>query len=199
MSTSPSDNPLLDFSGLPRFDQITPAHVDPAIRHLLDDARNTIDALGSDSTPATWDGFVAPLTEATEHLGRAWGVVGHMHSVMDIPAWRDAYNALLPDISTFYAEIGQNEALYGKYRTLHDSAEFAALPPVRQRIIEHELRDFRLSGAELPDANKPRFKAIQEELSSLAARFSENLLDATNAFTERVSDEAELKIGRAHV
>ena len=192
MSTSPSDNPLLDFSGLPRFDRITPAHVEPAIRHLLDEARHTIDALGQNDTPATWDDFVTPLTEATEHLGRAWGVVGHMHSVMDIPAWRDAYNARLPEISAFYAEIGQNEALYGKYRALRDSPEFATLPPVRQRIVEHELRDFRLSGAELPDADKPRFKAIQEELSSLAARFSENLLDATNAFTEWVSDTAEL-------
>ena len=101
MSTSPSDNPLLDFSGLPRFDRITPAHVEPAIRHLLDEARHTIDALGQNDTPATWDDFVTPLTEATEHLGRAWGVVGHMHSVMDIPAWRDAYKARLPEISAF--------------------------------------------------------------------------------------------------
>ena len=192
MTISPSDNPLLDFSGLPRFDRITPAHVQPAIRQLLESARRTIDAIGDADTPPTWDGFVVPLTEATEHLGRAWGVVGHMHSVMDIPAWRDAYNALLPEISSFFAEIGQNEALYGKYRALHDSAEFAALALVRQRIVEHELRDFRLSGAELPEADKPRFKAIQEELSSLAARFSENLLDATNAFAEWVTDEVEL-------
>lgn len=190
--TSPTDNPLLDFSGLTPFDKIAPAHVEPAIRHLLDTARTTIDALAQASTPATWDDFVIPMTEATEHLGRAWGVVGHMHSVMDTPDWRAAYNALLPEISRFFAELGQNLALYEKFRQLRNSTAFERLSPVRQRIIEHELRDFRLSGAELPEDQKPRFQEIQEEQSSLAAGFSENLLDATNAFAEWVEDEAEL-------
>ncbi|MFV0665994.1 M3 family metallopeptidase [Denitromonas sp.] len=187
-----SDNPLLDFTDLTHFDRIKPADVEPAIRHLLDTARDTLATLEADATPATWDGFVIPMTEATEHLGRAWGVVGHMHSVMDTPDWRAAYNALLPEISGFYAELGQNEALYAKYRALRDSAEYTTLTPVRQRIIDHELRDFRLSGAELPEAQKPRFKAISEEQSALGAKFSENLLDATNAFAEWVTDEAEL-------
>ena len=187
-----SDNPLLDFTDLTHFDRITPADVEPAIRHLLDTARDTLAKLESDATPATWDGFVIPMTEATEHLGRAWGVIGHMHSVMDTPDWRAAYNTLLPEISGFYADLGQNEALYAKYRALRDSTEYATLSPVRQRIIDHELRDFRLSGAELPEAHKPRFKAISEEQSALGARFSENLLDATNAFAEWVTDEADL-------
>ena len=191
MSTSTA-NPLLDFSGLPRFDLIAPQHVEPAIRALLDSARQTLDALAGADTPATWDDFVIPMTEATEHLGRAWGVVGHMHSVMDTPDWRAAYNALLPEISSFWADFGQNLALFDKYRQLHDGPEYATLSAVRQRIIDHELRDFRLSGAELPDADKPRFKAIQEELSSLAAGFSEHLLDATNAFAEWIDDAAEL-------
>ena len=191
MSTSTA-NPLLDFSGLPRFDLIAPQHVEPAIRALLDSARQTLDALAGADTPATWDDFVIPMTEATEHLGRAWGVVGHMHSVMDTPDWRAAYNALLPEISSFWADFGQNLALFDKYRQLHDGPEYATLSAVRQRIVDHELRDFRLSGAELPDADKPRFKAIQEELSSLAAGFSEHLLDATNAFAEWIDDAAEL-------
>ena len=191
MSTSTA-NPLLDFSGLPRFDLIAPQHVEPAIRALLDSARQTLDALAGADTPATWDDFVIPMTEATEHLGRAWGVVGHMHSVMDTPEWRAAYNALLPEISSFWADFGQNLALFDKYRQLHDGPEYATLSAVRQRIVDHELRDFRLSGAELPDADKPRFKAIQEELSSLAAGFSEHLLDATNAFAEWIDDAAEL-------
>ena len=187
-----SDNPLLDFTDLTHFDRITPAHVAPAIGHLLDTARTTLATLEAPDTPATWNDFVIPMTEATEHLGRAWGVVGHMHSVMDTPDWRAAYNDLLPEISGFYADLGQNEALYGKFRALHDSAEYASLSPVRQRIIDHELRDFRLSGAELPEAQKPRFKAISEEQSALTAKFSENVLDATNAFAEWVTDEAEL-------
>ena len=192
MSTDHSNNPLLDFSALPRFDTIRPEHVEPAISLLIAENRSLIERLVADTALPTWDGFVVPLTEAGERLGRAWGVVGHLHSVMDVPEWREAYNQMLPAISAFYAEVGQNLALFEKYRALHESPEFASLHPVRQRILEHELRDFRLAGAELPDAQKPRFKAIQEELSALAAKFSENVLDATNAHAEWIEDETEL-------
>jgi oligopeptidase A len=112
--------------------------------------------------------------------------------VMDVPEWREAYNALLPEVSGFYAELGQNEALFTKLTALRDSPEYLHLSPTRQRIVDTDLRDLRLSGAELPDDKKPRFKAIQEELSALAAKFSENLLDATNAHAEWISDEGEL-------
>lgn len=185
-------NPLLTFDALPDFDNIRPEHVEPAIGQLIDENRKLIETLLADAAPPTWDGFVVPMTEAGERLGRAWGIVGHMHSVMDVPEWRDAYNTMLPAISSFYAEVGQNLALYEKYKALHDGPEFASLNPVRQRILEHELRDFRLAGAELPDELKPRFKAIQEEFSSLAAKFSENLLDATNAHAEWIEDESLL-------
>ncbi|WP_297364631.1 M3 family metallopeptidase [Thauera sp.] len=185
-----SANPLLDFSALPRFAEIAPEHVEPAIRGLIDENRALIERLTADPATPSWDGFVAPMEEAGERLGRAWGVVGHLHSVFDVPAWREAYNAMLPDISRFYAEVGQNLALFEKYKALHDGPEFATLSPVRRRILEHALRDFRLSGAELPDERKPRFQAIQEEQSQLAAKFSENLLDATNAHAEWITDEA---------
>jgi oligopeptidase A len=185
-------NPLLDFTALPRFDAIRPEHVEPAIRALIDENRQLIEERLADPEPPSWEGFVAPLTEAGERLGRAWGVVGHLHSVFDVPDWREAYNHMLPEVSSFYAEIGQNLALFEKYRALRDSAEYATLSPVRQRILDHEVRDFRLAGAELPDADKPRFKEIQEEQSALAAKFSENLLDATNAHAEWISDEADL-------
>ena len=185
-------NPLLDFTALPRFDAIRPEHVEPAIRALIDENRRLIDEKVSDPAAPTWDGFVVPLTEAGERLGRAWGVVGHLHSVFDVPEWREAYNHMLPEVSSFYAEIGQNLALFEKYLALRDSAEYATLPPVRQRILDHEVRDFRLAGAELPDADKPRFKQIQEELSALAAKFSENLLDATNAHAEWIENEGDL-------
>ena len=185
-------NPLLDFSGLPRFDAIIPENVSSGIGELLNDARAVINRLVEPSTPATWDGFVQPMLDSGERLSRAWGVVGHLHSVNDIPPWREAYNAMLPEVSSFYAELGQNLALFAKYKALHQSAEFANLPATRQRIIENELRDFRLSGAELGDDRKPRFKAIQEELAALAAKFSENLLDATNDHAEWILDHAEL-------
>jgi len=182
-------NPLLDFSGLPRFDAVTPDHVAPAIRELLDENRALIDTLTRPETPATWDGFVAPLTDAGERLSRAWGIVGHLHSVNDVPEWREAYNAMLPEVSRFYAELGQNLALFAKFKALAASPEYAILSPARRRILDNDLRDFRLSGAELPEADKPRFQEIQEELAALAAKFSENLLDATNAHAEWVENE----------
>ncbi len=183
-------NPLLDFSGLPRFDTVQPEHVTPAIRQLLDENRSLIERLIAPETAATWDVFVQPMLDAGERLSRAWGIVGHLHSVNDVPPWREAYNAMLPEVSGFYADLGQNLALFAKFKVLAASAEFAALAPARRRIIENDLRDFRLSGAELAEEQKPRFKEIQEELSALGAKFSENVLDATNAHAEWVEDEA---------
>ena len=185
-------NPLLDFSGLPRFDAILPAHVQPAINELLADNRSRIGRLADDATPATWTAFAGPLTDGIEQLSRAWGIVGHLHSVNDIPEWREAYNQMLPEVSRFYAELGQNLRLFAKYKSIREGAEYVTLSQARRKIIDNEVRDFRLSGAELPEDKKPRFQAIQEELASLAAKFSENLLDATNAFAELVTDEKEL-------
>lgn len=185
-------NALLDFSGLPRFDAIAPGDVQPAIDRLLADGRALIERLTADAVPATWDAFAAPLGDGIENLSRAWGIVGHLHSVNDVPEWREAYNGMLPEVSRFYAELGQNLKLFAKYKALRESPEYATLSPARRKIVDNEVRDFRLSGAELPEDQKPRFQAIQEELASLAAKFSENLLDATNAFAELVTDEAEL-------
>ena len=188
----PAMNPLLDFSGLPRFAEIAPTHVAPALRQLLDENRCLLQQLEHPATPATWDDFVQPMTDAGERLGRAWGVVSHLHGVNDVPEWRDAYNEMLPEVTRFYAEIGQNLALFDKYRHIAASPEYTALTTTRRRIIDNEIRDFRLAGAELPDDKKPRFQAIQEEASALAAKFSENLLDATNAHAEWVEDAAGL-------
>ena len=185
-------NPLLDFSGLPRFDAVQPEHVAPAIQQLLADNRALIGHLIAPETAASWDAFVQPMLDAGERLSRAWGIVGHLHSVNDVPPWREAYNSMLPEVSGFYADLGQNLALFAKYKVLAEGAEFPGLSPARRRIIENELRDFRLSGAELPEDRKPRFKEIQEELSALGAKFSENVLDATNAHAEWIGNEADL-------
>jgi oligopeptidase A len=109
-----------------------------------------------------------------------------------VPAWREAYNEMLPEVSRFYTELGQNLKLFDKFRALKASPEYATLSAERRKIVDNEIRDFRLSGAELPEDQKPRYQAIMEELSQLAAKFSENLLDATNAFGEVVTDEAVL-------
>ena len=131
------------------------------------------------------------MEEAGERLGRAWGVVGHLHSVFDVPEWREGLQRDAARRSrASMPRSGRTSRCSRSTRPLHDSPEFATLSPVRQRILEHALRDFRLSGAELPDAQKPRFQAIQEEQSQLAAKFSENLLDATNAHAEWITDES---------
>jgi len=174
-------NPLLDFSGLPRFDEIRPEHVAPAIDELLGAARAAVDA--AQHAPATWEEFVAPLEDANERLSRAWAQVSHLHAVMDNPPLREAYNAGLPKISQYWTELGQNQALFQKYKQLHGSGAFAGLSAARRKIVENALRDFRLGGADLPLDKKQRYAEIQEALAKLSAKFSENVLDATNAFS----------------
>ena len=185
-------NPLLDFTDLPRFDLIQPEHVKPAIESLLTEGRALIERLTADNTPATWQDFAGALSDGLEPFGRAWGIVGHLHSVNDVPAWREAYNEMLPEVSRFYAELGQNLKLFEKYKALRASTEYTSLSREQKKVVDNEVRDFRLSGAELPEDQKPRFQAIMEALSQLSAKFAENLLDATNAFAEVITDEAQL-------
>ncbi len=133
-----------------------------------------------------------PLTDANERLSRAWGQVSHLNAVMNSAELREVYNTNLPKVTQYYAELSQNLALYQKVKALHGDSAYTGLNAARQKIIENELRDFRLGGAELPDQEKARFLAIQEKLSTLCARFSDNILDATNAYTWLVEGEAEL-------
>ena len=174
-------NPLLDFSGLPRFADIKPEHVAPAIEQLLAEGRAATGA--AEQAAPTWDEFIAPLEDANERIGRAWGQVAHLHAVLDSPQLREAYNASLPKVTQYWTELGQNQQLFEKYKQLLQSEGFAALSPARKKIIENAIRDFRLGGAELPPEKKQRYGEIQEELARVSAKFSENLLDATNAFS----------------
>jgi oligopeptidase A len=185
-------NPLLDFSGLPRFADFKTEHVTPAVDALLAECNAAIEKVSAEATPATWRDFVEPLENANERLSRAWGQVGHLNAVMNSPELREVYNGNLPRLTAYYTELGQNEKLFNKYKYLHSSAEFRALTPAQQKIVDNELRDFRLGGAELPADKKARFKAISEELSKLSSRFSDNVLDATNAFSHFIEDEKGL-------
>ena len=184
-------NPLLDFSGLPRFDAIQPEHIAPAIDALLADAEAAVKTAETVS-PVTWASFVEPLDDATERLWRAWGQVGHLQAVVNTPALREAYNANLPKVTRFGSALGQNLALYQQYRALADAPEAAQYDAARRKVLENALRDFRLGGAELDDAGKARYSAIREELSALSATFSQNVLDATDAWSLHVQDPAEL-------
>lgn len=185
-------NPLLDFSGLPRFEAIRPEHVTPAIDELLGRCRAVIERLEAPLERISWDSFVVPLDDCTEQLGRAWGAVRHMNAVVDTPELRAAYNENLPKVTEFWTSLSQNLALYEKYKTLRAGAEFARLSAARQKVVENTLRDFRLGGAELPDDKKKRFAEIQERLAALSTRFSENVLDATNDYSLVIENEAEL-------
>nr|WP_175001137.1 M3 family metallopeptidase [Duganella vulcania] len=186
------DNPLLDFSGLPRFDAIKPEHVTPAIDELLAKSRAVVEQLEAPSEQVTWDNFVTPLENATELLGRAWGIVSHLNNVVDTPELRATYNENQPKVTEFWTALAQNEALFGKYKALRASAGFDSLSPARKRIIDNAVRDFRMGGAELPADKKERFAEIQEEHASVSTRFSENVLDATNDYKLLVEDEADL-------
>lgn len=183
------DNPLLHFTGLPKFDQVKAEHVSPAIDHLLNEARATVETLSQDTSGnVTWGNFAAQLEDMEEKIARAWSQVGHMNAVVNSPELRAAYNDNLSKLTDFYADLGQDERLYTKFRSLRASPEFDALPPTQKKIVENELRDFRLSGAELPTAKKIRFKEIQEQLSKLSAKFEENVLDNTNDYSLYVED-----------
>ncbi|MEY4862063.1 MAG: hypothetical protein RLZ51_158 [Pseudomonadota bacterium] len=188
-----SDNPLLDFSGLPRFAAFDPAQVDPAIELLIGQARRALALACDEATPLSWEAFVEPLESATERLGRAWGMVGHLNGVADSDALRAAYNAALPVVTEFWTALGQDEALFARYRALHDSPQFNRLDPARQRVVSNALRDFRMGGAELVSPARERFAAIQEEQAMLAQKFSENVLDATKGWALDITDRDRLR------
>src|SRR5882672_4096102 len=185
-------NPLLDFSGLPRYGSVRPQHIAPAIDQLLAENRALIARLTATDTAASWNEFADPLENANERLWRAWGAVAHLHAVDDNPAIRDAYNANLPKVTHFRTELAQNLALYEKFKLLRASSDFEGLSQARRKIVENDLRDYRLGGAELAPPDKRRFAEIQEELAALEAKFSENLLDATNAFSSLITARGEL-------
>ena len=185
-------NPLLNATGLIDYSAIKPTDIAPAVDQLAQQLQDTIAQVTAPDTPATWEAVVQPLELATLAFTRAWGVVGHLQGVVDTPELRDAYNAKLPMVTQLFIDLSQNEALFAKYRAMKASDAFATLSDVRRRIIDREIRDFRLSGAELPETERARVKAIGERLSMLNQKFSENLLDATNAWHLLIEDEARL-------
>ena len=186
-------NPLLDLSGLPRFADFSPALVTPAVDALLAEARAAVERAQEQSVPATWEGFVEPLENATERLSRAWGVVGHLNGVADTPELRAAYNENLPKITQFWTEVGQNRALYEKYRALAESRAWASLAPARKRAVELALQAFRLGGVELESPERERYMAISERHAALGQKFSENVLDATDCYGLVIEDAARLE------
>ena len=185
-------NPLLYLAGLPKFNEVKPEHVSPAIDSLLTEGRALIETLATSTDAPTWENFALKLEDHSEKISRAWSQVGHMNAVVNSPELREAYNENLAKLTDYGSDMSQDERLYAKYKALQASAEFASLTPTQQKIINNEVRDFKLGGAELPEAQKARFKAVSEELSKLGSKFEENIMDNTNDFAHYVEDIADL-------
>ncbi len=187
-----ADNPLLELEGLPPFSRIRPQHALPAIQRLIEDNRALLEELLRQGGPWRWETLIQPLDEAEDRLERAWAPIRHMNAVVNTPELREAYNACLPLLSDYHTDIGQNARLQAAYQALHDDASFANLEPGQRKAIEDALRGFHLSGVDLPEADKRRFKEIQQRLSELKSKYEENVLDATHAWSRRFDDPAPL-------
>ena len=183
-------NPLLDFSDLPLFDQILPEHVGPAMDDLLAKAETALAQVTAADFPATWSGIAGVLDVATENLGRAWGAVSHLNSVADTPELRAAYNAAMPRVTEFWTRLGADERLYAKYKSI----DVASLNDEQRQAHKNAIRNFVLSGAELTSAAKERFAQIQERQAELSQKFSENSLDATDAFAYYATEDEVIGI-----
>lgn len=185
-------NPLIEQGDLLSFDNLDASCVTPAVRVLIAEVNEALTRVTGKATPATWQDVVLPLHKAEERLFRAWGAVGHLMSVVDSKAWREVYEANLQDVTLLSMNLAQNEKLFAKYKAIRESEAFATLTSEQKRVIDHTLRDFRLSGAELPEEKKAALKAIAQETAELSQHFSQNLLDATDAFTLDFEDAAPL-------
>jgi len=185
-------NPLLDLTFPVPFDAIREEHIEPAVRTRLTEAQAAIDAIAESTGPFGYESTLGALERASERLELVMSLVEHLESVSTTPALREAYNALLPDVSAFSSSIPLNPGLWRALNEFSKTPEAAALDPIRRRLLDNTLADFRRSGAELDDQKKDRLKAIDGELSVITTRFSQNVLDSTNEFEIVIEDEAAL-------
>jgi oligopeptidase A len=194
--TTPSlpinDNPLLIGQGLPPFDHIEVAHIEPGITALFTDLCDALAWLEAQVVP-TWDGLVKPLTQIEERLGWSWGILGHLMGVKNSPELRAAYEAVQPALVQFSTQLGQSKPLYDAFKQLRASAEWDSFDPAQQRIVETSIREAELSGVGLEGSEKDRFNEIQQALAELTTKFANNVLDATKAFrlTLTTADEVD--------
>jgi len=184
----------IDGQQLPPFAHIKPKHIEPAIDHIIDSNRDQLVELLKlgEHGDFSWDNFIQPLEEMSDRLQRVWSPVSHMNSVVNSDALREAYNKCLPKLSDYSTELGQNEKLFQAYQSVAKGAAFVELDLAQQKIINNALRDFHLSGVDLTQAKKQRFKEIKQQLSKLKTQFEENILDSTHAWHKQIEDEKNL-------
>ena len=182
-----SMNTLIDYAA------IKPEHITPAIEQLLATARDAVTAAASPELAMSWDAIITPLDDASEPLWRAWSVVGHLNSVVNTPELRDVYNAMLGQITEFSTWVGLHVGLYTQYQRLHQCPDFKNWSPARKRVIELALRDFKLSGVELQGEARARYAEVSDQQSQVSQKFSENVLDATDAWSLVIDDRKRLE------
>ena len=185
-------NPLLTSTKLPQFSKIKPEHIQVAVEQGIANCRSKIDQVLAQSETFTWDNLVAPLEEVDDELGKIWSPVSHMNSVVSSEEWREAHDACLPLLSEYGTFVGQHQPLYEAYKSLRASSEFEQMSQAKKQVIEHSLRDFELSGIGLSDADKLRYGELVKRMSELTSRFSNQLLDATQAWSKLITDEGDL-------
>ncbi len=186
-------NPLLKPHGLPRFSHIHPEHVVPAIEQIIADSRQQVASLLAANARYSWENLVVPIEDLDEVLNQAWSPVSHMNSVVNSAELREAYNACLPKLSEYATEMGQHRGLYQAFKQIADGGEYQQLNTAQRKVIDNALRDFRLAGIGLDDDDKARYREIMLELSSLTAKFEENILDATNAWSKSIDSQEKLQ------
>ena len=185
-------NPLLNQTDLPLFSQIKPEHIEPAIDKLLANAQKVVAECLEKNSLYTWENLVEPIETAEDRLNKTWSPISHLNSVMNNDELRDAYNACLPKLSDYATEMGQNEKLFHAYESIVSHETFNNLSKAQQKVLTNALRDFKLSGVALSKNKKQRYKEISQQLNSICSLYSENVLDATNAWTKLIADVNEL-------
>lgn len=187
------ENPLLSPSILPSFSSILPEHIEPALKHVISQNRTQLSELLAQTVPFTWDNLMAPLEEMSDRLSKMWSPVSHLHAVMETEALRAAYNTCLPLLTEYHTELMQNEFLYRAIKSIADSSEYKKLDAAQRKAIDNEIRDFHLSGVNLPPQDKAHLGELKKQLSKLSTQFAENILDATHAWTLHITERDALK------
>ncbi|MGC1393313.1 MAG: M3 family peptidase, partial [Coleofasciculaceae cyanobacterium] len=191
MIATATTNPLLIGKGLPPFAEIKPEHVVPAMTQLLTEIDQELATLEANVTP-TWSGLVEPLDLLGERITWSWGIIGHLMGVKNSPELREAFETVQPQVIQFSSKISQSQPLYKAFKALHNSEEWSTLEPAQKRIVEAAIRDAELSGVGLEGEKRERFNAIQLEIGELSTKFSNNVLDATKAFSMKLTSPEEV-------
>lgn len=177
---------------LPHFSTLQPAQIEQNISNMLDRHRQKLAELLAQPQPYTWENLLQPIEDMHDELNKTWSPFTHLHSVMENEELRAVYNRVLPMITAYQTEVSQNETLYQAIDAIREDIAFSKLTPAQQKIIDNDLRDFKLAGVHLPKETKTKLAELEIQMSELTTRFSEHLLDATHAFTLQVTDEKEL-------